>query len=160
MKSLVILISFSSLSLFANAQANNDLVFSICSDTLQKRSSAEIHLVFKNPRKEKIRILNLFDLQEFPVFVSLYLMREKSEPIDLPGGGKISFGVNQVLTYIDIFKGDEYHKVVNLNDLMNHYGQQLKAGRYLIKADYHNQYGENCVKGYFSGPEVKLKLID
>jgi hypothetical protein len=114
-----------------------------------------IDLSFKNITDSTVRILNLFE--PIRMFLSANLITEKGEYIDLiGGGGKIDFGPEIVFTYGSIRSGGVFVKKMKLYEMLEGRNLTLPAGKYKLSMAYHNQYGKNCITGWFDSNTIDV----
>lgn len=114
-----------------------------------------VQALFRNDCTDTIRLLNQFD--PAPVFFSIQISKEDGSVIPLPGAGKIAFD-NSTLTYIKIPPGEVFVRELDLSELLKQHEQKFEKGKYSVKIDYHNQYGENCVQGWYNSNQIEIKV--
>lgn len=117
--------------------------------------SVPVVLEFVNAGNTNVKLLDVF--KPLPVFLSIEINKADGTGIDLPGGGKVSFSSGK-LAYVEIPKKSSYYKEINLGEAVKKYGHQFSKGTYTIRMIYHNQYGENCIKGWFESKPIEIKI--
>lgn len=125
-------------------------------DTAININSFKISMQFKNKGTTQKRILNIFD--PIPIFFSIDIVNSKGIPIELPGAGKIDFGKSQTYQYLIVNPGDAYILSLDLSPFLKANNVVLEKGKYRLKITYHNQYGENCIKGNLSSNEIEFSI--
>ena len=136
-------------SLHARETFQNDSVVNIyvSSDKSTHRSNeVSIDIVFENLTDENIRILDCFD--PLPVFFSFNIKKEDGTYLDLPGAGKIAFSQGD-LKYINVEPNESHTLHLDISNFIESYGTKFSKGKYEIQVHYHNQYGDDCIKGWF-----------
>ena len=122
-------------------------------ETTYSQGHFPLRLTFVNRGNARVCILGHF--LPLPVFFSFDLVKEDGTPIILPGAGKIDFG-RQSPPSIELEPGGTWSVVVDLGSLI---AEELPAGVYVVSATYHNQYGENCFRGYLRSNTIRINLV-
>ncbi len=119
----------------------------------------QIQLVvrFKNVSNIPIKLLKVFE--PTPVFFSVKIIdRVSDRPIDVAGAGKIDFfGAPDVEV---INPNQEFTVKIDLGQLLAASGKTLKRGLYEVSVTYHNQYGEDVLKGELTSGTVQIRILD
>jgi len=116
--------------------------------------SFKVH--FKNLKYEPVKLLDLFD--PLPIFFEILITKNDGDNIFLPGAGKLDFGPGNTFKYIELTQGKSYIKTLNVSQFLKENNKILSPGKYKIKISYHNQYGSNCIKGWFEGNEIPITV--
>jgi hypothetical protein len=134
-----------------------NMQFSINQDkaVLEKKEHLLLKMEFKNTTKETLRLLKIFE--PIPVFFSIEISNQNGEYFNPPGAGKASFTTG-AFEYINIPPNKTFIKELDVHQVLSEYNIMLETGKYKLKASYHNQYGENCIKGWFTSKEIEFVI--
>jgi len=117
------------------------------------RSGDEMVVVkFSNTGKEDVRILKSF--RPFVVFFLFSIVAADGTPVNVRGGGKVSFREDS-MKYLDLGCGEFFGLSVSLTDLLQ---IPLKTGVYSLSVTYSNQYGNGCFKGRIKSNVLQLRV--
>lgn len=157
--SILLFIYNSCLSQNSTTSDSSKMTFSVKVNEEKKLSSNDITLTleFKNVSSSSIKILDVF--VPMPVFFSIKIVKNDGSVITPPGGGKIAFSKDS-LPLIEILSNRSYIKQFNLGGVLKSYGIVLPEGMYKLNMSYHNQYGKDCIKGWFNSNEISFKVAD
>ncbi|WP_316793703.1 hypothetical protein [Pedobacter frigoris] len=111
---------------------------------------------FSNLRNETVKLLDRFDPEG--IFFSMTITKEDGNIISPLRGGKMDFGPGNDFKYIEIPRGKTYARAFNISSILKKQGILLAPAKYKIKISYHNQYGSNCIKGWFDSNEIPFVI--
>lgn len=114
-----------------------------------------VNIKFTNKSGTDVRLLKVFE--PVPIFFSIQLTDSARKTVDVPGAGKISIPEN-LLEYVSVPAGASYIKSLRISDFLQEYNKVLPYGKYRCKIIYHNQYGNNCVKGWFESNVISFEV--
>ncbi len=144
------------------------LTLSTMPDTKYTVGNIPLKLTFQNTSEGQIRILDCFnDPQALRIFFWFDVRRDNGEVVYIPGGGKISISKGD-FKYITLEKDGKFELLINLNDIMLPSTEkkagvpntELRVGTYSIFVTYHNQYGDDCFKGFINGNTIKVNITE
>ncbi|RQO64383.1 hypothetical protein DBR40_25495 [Pedobacter sp. KBW01] len=163
MKKMIVLLAFTVLSFSSFAQnslTNKTSQISLTIDSENKNAVKSdgllIKVHFNNLRNETVKLLDLFDPEG--IFFSITITKEDGNIISPSGAGKMDFGKANKFKYIEISQSSSYTKVLNISATLKKQGISLAPGKYKIKISYHNQYGSDCIKGWFNSNEIPFVI--
>ena len=112
-----------------------------------------LRLFIENISKKDVTLLNQFRPLDFFFYVEL--TKEDGTPV--PGllhGGKIEI---RTFLYLTLKPNEFFGLNICLNEMCEK-DIPLKDGKYKLNVSYHNQYGENCIKGWFESNTVSFTI--
>lgn len=143
-----------------NLKQKNNPVINFKIDAMEKgevnANNLSFKIYFKNLKSQPVKILDLFD--PLPIFFEILITTNDGDNIFLPGAGKLDFGPGIKFKYIEIPQGKSHVRILNISPFLKEYNKTLSPGKYKIKISYHNQYGSDCIKGWFVGNEVPITI--
>ena len=111
-----------------------------------------IKVEFKNMTCDTLKLLDQFD--PIGIFFSVTIIPENGQMIQVLRGGKADFPYNMLSKRIPIAPKKSYLKILDLNKILTNENITLAPGKYMLSMAYHNQYGDNCIQGWFESNKI------
>jgi len=124
-------------------------------------SNLVIFIEIKNNTSKTIRLLEIVDPEycsSADEFISLSVSDGGKNVVHKPGIGKMDPGPGTKYAYTRILKGKSYKCVINMKEFLRNKNTALAPGLYRVTGFYANQYGDNCVKGFYRANDLLFRI--
>jgi hypothetical protein len=127
-----------------------------------KRAASDLVLAleFRNTSQKPIRIMAAIGSVTASTLnvLNIYLKQKGENMILLGPAGKVDYEASVVYAYETISPGKTYKKLLNISQPLRDKSILLKPGAYKVQLYYHNQHGENCLKGVFPSNALYVRV--